>query len=601
LTAPGVLLVLDGWGHAPPAENNAITLAKTPVLDALAAKHPTTHLDASGTSVGLPAGTVGNSEIGHMVIGAGRPLEYDSLLVQHAIAGGDLRRHAGFGAVLRRLADTDRALHVIGLVSDGRIHADVEHLAELLTVAARHDVPRVWIHAITDGRDVADGTAVAFLRQVESIAAQAGIGAIASVTGRGYAMDKSGDQALSMRAALAVADGTGELAASAVAAATSGTRGDVWVAPTAVAGSDGRPVGPITDGDAVLFANFRSDRIQQLADALLDHLASEQRQVDAWSLAQYDTRAAIPALVGRADATGGLADELERHGLRSVRIAEQEKFEHVTYYVNGRDARRRDVEEHVLLRGGTADYVADPRMNIDRVASAVAEACARPEIALVVANLANIDVVGHTGDLAATIRATEYTDEAVDRICAAAEAAGRWMVLVGDHGNAECMTRPGPDGVPQPYGGHTTNPVPAIVVPAPGMNLPEKPADGGTLADIAPTVLTLLGRPVGSAMTGRTVVTATYLDTLSPSTEERLVDLGGGLHAVLRIDGASRVLYVRNDTDDVRAFRPADHLGGVDAPLFLAGAVTTSGEAGEGLVCQHEPHAFVCLASPDPQ
>lgn len=506
MTATGVLLVLDGWGHAPPAEDNAITRAKTPALDALAAKHPVGHLDASGTAVGLPPRTVGNSEIGHMVIGAGRPLDYDSLLVQRAIAGGDLRRHDEFGEVLGRLARTDRALHVIGLVSDGQIHADVEHLRELLSVAAGQSVPRVWIHAITDGRDVADGTAVAYLRQVETIAAEVGVGRIATVMGRGYAMDKSGDVALSTSAALAIADGAGERATSAEAAATRGTKGDVWVAPTALTGPDGQPVGEIADGDAVLFANFRSDRIQQLADTLLEHLAAGPRQVAAWSLARYDTRAAIPALVGRADASGGLADELERHDLLSVRIAEQEKFEHVTYYVNGRDARRRDVEDHVLVCGGSADYVATPQMNIDRVADAIAEACAREDVALVVANLANIDVVGHTGDLAATIRATEYTDLAVERICAAAEAAGRWVLLVGDHGNAECMTRPGPDGAARPYGGHTTNPVPMIVVPAPGMNLPETLADGGTLADIAPTVLALLGRPAGSAMTGRTLL-----------------------------------------------------------------------------------------------
>lgn len=504
MSTPGVLLVLDGWGQAPPAEDNAITRAKTPALDALAAKHPIGYLDASGTAVGLPAGTVGNSEIGHMVIGAGRPLDYDSLLVQRAIANGDLRRHTEFGDVLARLARTDRALHVIGLVSDGQIHADVEHLRELLTVAAGRSVSRVWIHAITDGRDVGDGTAVAYLRQVEAIAAEVGVGAVATVMGRGYAMDKSGDLELSMRAALAIADGVGERATSADAAAAGSAKGDVWVTPTALTGSDGLPVGPIADGDAVLFANFRSDRIQQLADTLLEHVAP--RQVTAWSLAQYDTRTTIPALVGRADASGGLADELERHGLRSVRVAEQEKFEHVTYYVNGRDARKRAVEEHVPVRGESADYVARPQMNIDRVADAVAEASARPEVALVVANLANIDVVGHTGDLAATIHATEYTDLAVERICAAAEAAGRWVVLVGDHGNAECMTRPGAGGEPKPYGGHTTNPVPVIVVPAPGMNLPETLAADGTLADIAPTVLALLGRPAGSAMTGRTLL-----------------------------------------------------------------------------------------------
>lgn len=499
-SAPGVLLVLDGWGHAPAAPANAITLADTPTLDGLVAKHPTTHVAASGEAVGLLPGTVGNSEIGHMVIGAGRPLAYDSLLVQHAIDEGTLRRQEHLADTLRRLADDDRALHLIGLASDGQIHAHLEHLTELLAIAAAHHVPRVWIHAITDGRDVADGTAPDYLRRVEEIAAETGTGRIATVSGRGYALDKSGDLDLTRPVTEAIADGNGHRGEDAVAAAQA-PRGDVWVEPTVVAD------GTVTDGDTILFTNFRSDRIQQLADHLLEHLAATGRTVQALSLAVYDTRTPIPALVQRSDASGGLADELERHALRSVRIAEKEKFEHVTYYVNGRDERRRPTEEHIEVIGDVPpDYTARPQMNLEEVADAVVSATARDDVALIVANLANIDVVGHTGDAEATVRATEFTDDAVERIRVAAHATGRWLLLVGDHGNAELMARPGPDGTLRPYGGHTTNPVPVIVVPAPGTALPEELPDNGTLADIAPTVLTLLGRPPGPAMTGRSLV-----------------------------------------------------------------------------------------------
>ncbi|MFE5241573.1 MULTISPECIES: 2,3-bisphosphoglycerate-independent phosphoglycerate mutase [unclassified Streptomyces] len=498
--APGVLLVLDGWGYAPAGPANAITRAHTPELDSLVAKYPTAYAHASGEAVGLLPGTVGNSEIGHMVIGSGRPLAYDSLLVQHAIEDGSLRQHSTLSDTLTRLARDDRALHLIGLASDGQIHAHVEHLQELLTIAASHSVPRVWIHAITDGRDVADGTAPTYLRRIEQIAAQAGTGRVATVSGRGYALDKSGDLGLTWPVTEAIADGAGRRAENAVAAAAA-PRGDVWVEPAVLADA------AVVDGDGILFTNFRSDRIQQLADHLLDHLASTGRSVTPLSLAVYDTRTDIPALVQRADASGGLADELEQHGLRSVRIAEKEKFEHVTYYVNGRDDRKRSTEEHLQITGDVpADYIARPEMNLDLVTDAVVAAAGRDEVALVVANLANIDVVGHTGDAEATVQATQVTDAAVERIRAAAQAAGRWLLLVGDHGNAEVMAKPGPDGMPRPYGGHTTNPVPVIIVPAPGAVLPEALPGGATLADIAPTVLTLLGRPSGSAMTGKSLV-----------------------------------------------------------------------------------------------
>lgn len=505
---PGVLLVLDGWGQAPSTPDNALAAARTPVLDTLRAQYPSTLAAASGDAVGLLPGTVGNSEIGHMVIGAGRPLLYDSLLVQQAIDAGTLRVHPRLADLCTRLAAEDRALHLIGLCSDGQIHANVDHLRDLLSAAASHGVARVWIHSITDGRDVADGTGQSYLRRVIRLTEETGAGLIATVIGRGYAMDKAGNLELTRAAVELVADAVGAPVAVPEDAVHASERGDEWVEPSVVTGvGGGTPGATIADGDALLWFNFRSDRIQQFADQLLAHLEGTGRTVRAVSLAQYDTTAEIPALVQRADASGGLGDELVAAGVRSVRIAEAEKFEHVTYYINGRDSTPHGVEEHIRITGDEPpDYRTRPHMNLDKVTDAVLAAVVRSDADLVIANLANIDVVGHTGDYEATVKACEFTDAAVERITAAAREAGRWVLLVGDHGNAEQMTKSGPDGTARPYGGHTTNPVPLIVMPAPGQKAHAVLPDDATLADVAPTILHLLGHKPGSVMTGRTLL-----------------------------------------------------------------------------------------------
>lgn len=498
---PGVLLVLDGWGHAEPGDANALTTASTPYLDRLLATCPAVLAEASGTAVGLLPGTVGNSEIGHMVIGAGRPVPYDSVLVQDEISSGRMRTNETLTGVLARLAGDGGALHLIGLCSDGMIHANVHHLRDLLGIAAQWSVPEVRIHVITDGRDVADGTAAAYLDLVEGYAAEAGAGRVVTVVGRGHALDKSGRLDLTERVSLAVADGRGEAVAAPKEALERSPGGDERVPPCVVTAADGTPLGPVRDGDAVLFTNFRSDRIQQLADDLHRRLAG--RNVTFLSLAQYDTEAAIPALVHRSDAGGGLAAELAAHGVRSVRVAEAEKFEHVTYYLNGRDATPVPIEEHVRITGEAApDYTARPAMNLDRVTEAVVAAARRDDVPLVVANLANIDVVGHTGHFEATCRAAEHTDRAVETICRAARETGRWVLLVGDHGNAEKMLTDDAGGGARPYGGHTTNPVPAVLVPAEGQD-PARRDGPATLADIAPSVLALLGLAPAARMTGR--------------------------------------------------------------------------------------------------
>ncbi|QUH01862.1 2,3-bisphosphoglycerate-independent phosphoglycerate mutase [Saccharopolyspora erythraea] len=492
----GVLLVLDGWGHAPPGPDNAIDAASTPFLDELLRSCPGPLLEASGPAVGLPDGVVGNSEIGHLVIGAGRPLAYDSLLVQRQAESGELRTNLMLREACAQLAGTGAALHLIGLCSDGRIHSDIEHFSELLHAASDAGLGDVWLHAITDGRDVADGTAGGHLARLMAMSDSAGVGRFATVIGRNYAMDKSGKAELTDAATRLLIDGQGETTAPDAISAAVGP-GDSSLPPTVISVAGGAFTG-VRDGDVILFANFRSDRTAPLVDMVAERLSTSGRAgVRLLSLAQYDTRTPVPALVPRADASGGLADALEAVGARSVRIAEREKFEHVTFFINGRDSRSRPVEEHQCVPSADGeDYVARPEMNVEGVAQHVVDAAARDDVALVIANLANIDVVGHTGDYAATVRGTEAVDLAVRRICQEARAKGRWVLLVGDHGNGEQMSQRGDDGTSRPYGGHTHNKVPCLLVPAhngaPGL---VRTGVQPRLPSVAPTVLDLLGIP----------------------------------------------------------------------------------------------------------
>ncbi|WP_326799365.1 2,3-bisphosphoglycerate-independent phosphoglycerate mutase [Streptomyces sp. NBC_01808] len=498
--SPGILLILDGWGEAAPGPGNAVAAASTPHLDALRARCSSVLLQASGIAVGLPEGVVGNSEIGHLVMGAGRPLAYDSLLVHRQAESGALRQHAVLSAACGRLAGSGRALHVVGLCSDGRIHSDLSHIGELLGAAADAGLSQVWLHAITDGRDVADGTAADYLRRLRKMADTAGTGTIATVIGRNYAMDKSGRRDLTERAAGLIADAVGERTAPDEAAAV-GSEGDGWTASTVLNGGPAYP--GIVDGDTVLFANFRSDRTTPLVDLLYERLESSGRtRVRLLSLAQYDTDTPLETLVERADASGGLADVLDELGVRSVRIAEHEKFEHVTFFINGRSTAERPCEQHQRVPSAFGPhYVEHPQMNLAEVTGQVIAASASPDIPLVIANLANIDVVGHTGDYEATVRAAEVTDEAVGRICQAAAGHGRWVVLVGDHGNAEQMIQTGADGTVRPYGGHTHNPVPFVLADPDGRRLAaDLSPQSLTLPAVAPTVLDLLGIQAPSVM-----------------------------------------------------------------------------------------------------
>ena len=509
MISPGVLIVLDGWGLSPrEIEYDAIRLASTPVMDELLARYPWTTLQASGEAVGLPPGVVGNSEIGHLTIGAGRVIEYESTRVERAAATGELIDHPVLRTLLERVRTERTALHLLGLCSDGMVHSHIGHFAALLETARVNGVTRVFLHPSTDGRDVPNGTAEGYLEQLGAVAKQVGIGTVATVMGRAYTMDRNGNWDLTRSAYEAVTLGAGRPIRDPreAARAASGGLPDERVPPSIVVDRDGNAIGRIQDGDALIFVNFRGDRMRQLLRAFtvvsFDEFPRGPRpEIDVLTLTEYFSDPPVRALFSQADASAGLADRLEHHGVRNLRVAETDKFPHVTFFLNGRDRRRRAFEEHSHVPSPKGvEYSQAPELSADIVTDRLVRAMKRQEADLVVANLANADVVGHTGDLGAVRRAVQTVDRCLGRICEAAWKADRWVAMVGDHGNAEVMRDP---DAGKPHVGHTTNPVP-FVLAHPGFDGLLKPE--GTLADVATTVVDLLGLPAGGTIAGESLL-----------------------------------------------------------------------------------------------
>jgi 2,3-bisphosphoglycerate-independent phosphoglycerate mutase len=380
------------------------------------------------------------------------------------------------------------------------VHSHIRHFGALLEAARAAGVERVYLHPSTDGRDVPDGTAARHLDDLEALAGRVGVGRVASVIGRAYTMDRGGNWALTEAAFGLIARGRGapiRRPGEAAAAASEAGRPDEKVAPSVVVDAAGQPIGPIADGDALLCVNFRGDRMRQL----LQPFTAEQfdgfdrgprPRIDVLTLTEYFATPPVPALFPQAGAAGGLPDLLEHHGVRNLRVAESEKFPHVTFFLDGRDERRREGEEHVHVASPKGvDYRDAPELSAAAVTDRIVDAIGRDDVGLVIANLCNADVVGHTGDFEAVKQAVRTVDACVARVHEAAERAGRWLALVGDHGNAEVMWDP---ATGKAHVGHTTNPVPFVLAdPRDGVAL----RPDGTLADVAPTIAGLLGLPTG--------------------------------------------------------------------------------------------------------
>jgi 2,3-bisphosphoglycerate-independent phosphoglycerate mutase len=490
MAPPVALVILDGFGCAPAGAGNAVALARTPVFDELWERFPHTTLVAAGRAVGLPEGQMGNSEVGHLNIGAGRVVAQDLVRVSDAVADGSLAANPALVTAFAAARAGRGVVHVAGLASDGGVHSHVDHLRATVAAALEAGVPRVAVHAFTDGRDVSPHQAAGMLRRLE--AEWAGTGAaIATVVGRYYAMDRDHRFERTELARAALVDGVGERAESAsdaIEACYARGLTDEFITPI-VLGEAGLRV---AEGDALVFFNFRPDRARQICRALLPTLGL------LVTMTRYDDT--LKALVAFDDVplAGTLADALAAAGLRQLHVAETEKYAHVTYFFDGGREQRHVGEDWELIasRRDVPTYDHAPEMAAAGVARCFALHFA-DDYAFAVVNLANPDMVGHTGVLPAVIAAVEASDAALGVILAAVELTGGVALVTADHGNAEHMLEP--DG--SPHTAHTTNPVPLVVTLA-GARL----RDGGKLGDLAPTVLGLLGIAAPPEMTGQSLL-----------------------------------------------------------------------------------------------
>jgi 2,3-bisphosphoglycerate-independent phosphoglycerate mutase len=510
---PALLIVLDGfaWGDERHV-CNAVRLARTPCLDRLRATCPNVELHNNGPRVGLPPGQMGNSEVGHLNIGAGRVVYQDFMRINNAIAAGTFGQEPGIQAAVAHLRRTGGRLHLMGLLGPGGVHAHESHLGAALTAAAKAGLRDVWVHPVGDGRDTPPRSALGFLATLDRQIAAAGVGKVADFVGRYYAMDRDNRWERIQAAYGLYTKAAGHRAPSAqaaVEAAYARGQGDEFVEATSI-----DPEGAVRAGDAVLWLNFRPDRSRQVTRAFMDPgFAGFDRtplQDLAWvCMTQYDATfkewpglfVAYPPQV----VEDCLAEHLSRLGLTQFHTAETEKYAHVTYFLNGgREAPFPGEERKLVPSQKVATYDLRPEMSAGQVTDEVLQAMGSGGYDFVVVNFANPDMVGHTGKLDATIQAVEFTDNCVHRLTSVATELGFVTLVTSDHGNAEEMCKVNADGSRgEPVTKHTMFPSPLILVNArPG----ERLAQGGALENVAPTLLDLMGLPVPAAMTAKSLV-----------------------------------------------------------------------------------------------
>ncbi|MHB0886568.1 MAG: 2,3-bisphosphoglycerate-independent phosphoglycerate mutase [Bacillota bacterium] len=510
-----VLIVLDGWGESPRREGNAIRLAHTPTLDRLYAEYPHNLLDASGKAVGLTEGQMGNSDVGHLNLGAGRVVWQMLVRIDKAIADGSFYENPVLREPIERAARAGRPLHLMGLLSDGGVHSHIRHLFALLDLAARAGVRDVYVHAFLDGRDVPPSSALTYVEELQKKLDQLAAGPrplsgrVATVMGRYYAMDRDKRWDRTRKAYEAIVLRRGEHAATAAEAvekAYAREETDEFVVPTVVDASD---PARLQDGDSVIFYNFRADRARQLGHALLDaDFTAFPREVwphplDMVGITEYEADLPMPAAFPPQPLHNTMGEYLSHLGRAQLRIAETEKYAHVTFFFNGGAERVFPGEDRILVPSPkVATYDQQPEMSARPVTDAMVKAIGERKYDFILLNYANCDMVGHTGDLKAAIKAVEAVDEGLGRVTAALREAGDFCVIVGDHGNAEEMIDPATGG---PFTAHTTNPVSIILIHE-AFHGPRGAVERGVLADVAPTVLDLMDIPKPPEMTGRSLV-----------------------------------------------------------------------------------------------
>lgn len=506
---PVALIILDGWGINENRKNNAVCQAQTPCLDELANRYPTSWLEASGLNVGLPDGQMGNSEVGHLNIGAGRIIYQDLTRISHSIAEGDFFTNQTLLDALVRIRTAGGKLHLLGLLSDGGVHSHNAHLYALIDLSKREGI-EVCVHAFMDGRDTPPQSGAGYLEQLEAEMTRMGHGHLATVIGRYYAMDRDNRWERVERAWQAMTLGQGHPADSSSAAiqsAYASGQTDEFVEPRVIQQS-GLPVGRINDNDGIIFFNFRADRAREITRTFTqpEFIEFERPEVPQLSvfvcLAEYDETFELPVAFAAASYPKILGKIVADAGLKQLRIAETEKYAHVTFFFNGGVEAPFTNEDRALIPSpkDVATYDLKPSMSASEVTAEVLRHIQQGGYDLIILNFANPDMVGHTGVLSAAISAMETVDSCVGRVVEALLAVGGCALITADHGNCEMMVDK--NGVP--HTAHTTNRVPLILVDP---DTRQASLQAGILADIAPTILNLMGLTVPAEMTGKNLIT----------------------------------------------------------------------------------------------
>jgi len=508
LKSPVALIVLDGWGIGKPGDpSDAIAKADTPHMKLLAELYPSARLTCSGEAVGLPEGQMGNSEVGHLNIGAGRIVYQELTRISKAIRDGDFFKNPVLDSMLDKVKKNGSSLHLMGLVSDGGVHSHLDHLYGLLELAKRKGINKVYIHAFTDGRDVPPTSAITFIEQVEKKITEIGVGRIASVAGRYYAMDRDKRWERVEKAYAALVYREGEHADSAKAAvekAYTRDETDEFILPTVI---DGCGDCGIKEGDGVVFFNFRPDRGRQLTQVFVSKEFNGFERKDGFfalefvTMTQYEAALPVPVAFKPQKIHSTLGEIFSEEGLTQLRIAETEKYAHVTYFFNGGEEKQLEGEERILVPSPkVATYDLQPEMSARPVTEKLIEAIKSGKYDLIVVNFANGDMVGHTGHLDAAIKAVQVVDECVGKVVQAMRERGGCTLITADHGNAEKMVDPETGA---PFTAHTVNQVPILLI---SEEYRSKKIRNGILADIAPTLLELAGLEKPAVMTGNSLI-----------------------------------------------------------------------------------------------
>jgi 2,3-bisphosphoglycerate-independent phosphoglycerate mutase len=509
MSSPVMLVILDGFGLAPEGPGNAVTLANTPNFDTYWKDYPHTQLEASGLAVGLPKGQMGNSEVGHMNIGAGRVVMQSLTYIQSLIDNKEFFKNP----VLNNVYDKAKghALHLMGLVSRGGVHSDLEHLFALLELAKQKNIAPVYVHVFTDGRDTAPDSGLGYVEELEQKIKELNHDIkIATVIGRYFAMDRDKRWERVKQAYDAVVCGQSDLTATsgteAIKAAYARSETDEFIKATVIT-ENSKPVATLNDGDSVVFFNFRADRARQLTYALLgdktyqDFERCKAVSINYTSLMEYDAALNQPFAFALPELTHPLAQVISEAGLKQYHTAETEKYPHVTYFFNAAIEEPFKGEDRAMTPSpkDVPTYDLKPQMSEPELTAATLKRIREHDDDFLLLNFANPDMVGHTGVLSAAIKACEAADEGLGKLVDAIRAKGGTVMVIADHGNAETMM----DENGKPHTQHTTNPVPCVII---GDKKNFKLRNGGVLGDVAPTLLELLGLPQPKEMTGKSLI-----------------------------------------------------------------------------------------------